>query len=207
MSALDLLPENLDHIRCVGVVSDTHIPDRVRSLHPDLLPGLRSAGVELLIHAGDICAPSVLTELSGVAPVAAVRGNRDWAFAGSLPWVRTLKIGNMRIAVHHGMGSFWHYWFDKLLYASVGYQFERYKRVLQKLAPDVDVYIFGHTHHGENRTDDGVLYFNPGSSSLTPPTWPAPSFGILRFDDSGGVHAEIVKMRRLQVINRNWVES
>lgn len=201
------LPENLNQVRCIGVVADTHIPDRVRSLHPDLLPGLRAAKVDLVIHAGDICAPSVLTELSKVAPVVAVRGNRDWAFAGSLPWVRTLDAGAVRIAVHHGMGSFWHYWIDKMLYAVVGYRFDRYKRLLQKMAPDVDVYIFGHTHYSENIMDGGVLYFNPGSASLTPPTWPDPSYGILRLDGSGGVSAEIVKMRRLPVTGGKWVVS
>lgn len=205
MRELTPLPENLDQVRCIGVVADTHIPDRVRSLHPDLIAGLRSARVDLLIHAGDICVPSVLTELGQVAPVVAVRGNRDWAFAGVLPWVRTFSIGAVRIAAHHGMGSFWHYWLDKLRYASVGYRFERYKRILQGMAPGANVYVFGHTHHGENRMDGGVLYFNPGSSSITPPTWPEPSFGILRLDGSGGVTAEIVKMRRLPVNSGKWV--
>lgn len=201
------LPENLDQVRRIGIVSDTHIPDRVRALHPDLLPGLRSAEVDLLIHAGDICAPSVLTELSRVAPVVAVRGNRDWAFTGVLPWVRFLSIGGLRIAVHHGMGSFWHYWLDKLRFASAGYQFERYKHVLQQMAPGADVYIFGHTHRGENRMDAGVLYFNPGSSSITPPAWPEPSYGILHLDGGGGVTAEIIKMRRLPVSKGKWVGS
>ncbi|MFZ3078594.1 MAG: metallophosphoesterase family protein, partial [Bellilinea sp.] len=88
MSEFVPLPEGLSTVRRLGVVADTHIPDRVRSLHPDLLPGLSAAKVEAILHAGDICSPAVLAVLSQVAPVVAVRGNRDWAFAGTLPWAR-----------------------------------------------------------------------------------------------------------------------
>lgn len=196
---------NHDHVRRIGVVADTHIPDRVRSLHPDLIAGLGKSRVDLVIHAGDICVSSVLTELSHIAPVVAVRGNRDWAFAGSLPWSRVLEISGMRIVIHHGMGNFWHYWLDKVKYASVGYRFERYKHLLQRMSPGADVYVFGHTHHGENRVVDGALFFNPGSAAITPPTWPAPSFGVLTLDGSGGVSGEIVKMRRLPVVNGKWM--
>lgn len=192
-------------MRRIGVVADTHIPDRVRSLHPDLLPGLQAAKIDLVVHTGDICAPSVLQELATIAPVAAVRGNRDWAFAGLLPWKRILVIHGLRIAIQHGMGSFWNYWFDKMKYASVGYRFERYRRLLQRTTPEADVHLFGHTHHGENRMEDGILFFNPGSAAITPPTWPVPSFGLLDFDGRGGVSGEIVKMRRLPVNNGAWV--
>ena len=197
--------ENLEHIQKIGVVADTHIPDRVRALHPDLIAGLRSAEVELIIHAGDICAPAVLTELSQVAPVLAVRGNRDWAFAGTLPWVQIITIRELRIAVQHGMGSFWHYWIDKMKYATVGYQFPRYQKLMQSTAPGNDVYIFGHTHRGENRVEDGALYFNPGAASITPLLWPEPSFGVLQLDGSRGVTGEIIRMRRLKVEKGVWV--
>jgi len=205
LRAFASMPVNLDQIRCLGVVSDTHIPDRVRSLHPDLIPGLRKAGVEVIVHAGDICAPSVIEELSEVAPVIAVRGNRDWVFAGVLPWKRSITVGALRIAIQHGMGDFWHYWLDKFKYASVGYRFERYKRLLNKTAPDTDIHIFGHTHRGENRVEGGVLYFNPGSASLSPATWPDPSFGVLNLDGNGSVRGEHVLMRRLPVQNGSWV--
>ena len=198
-------PERFDGVHRIGVVGDTHIPDRARALHPDLIPGLRAASVDLLIHTGDICAPFVLQELSAVAPVVAVRGNRDWAFAGKLPWLRLLVIGEVRIAIQHGMGSFWQYWLDKVKFVSDGYRFERYKDLLQRTYPGADVYLFGHTHHGENRVEDGALFFNPGSAAVTPPFWPEPSFGVLHLDDTASVNAEIVRMRRLGLNNRYWV--
>lgn len=69
----------------VGVVADTHIPDKARWLHPALIPALQRAGVQTILHCGDISAPRVVAMLEQVAPVVAVRGNRDWAFARVLP--------------------------------------------------------------------------------------------------------------------------
>ncbi|MBW6475409.1 MAG: metallophosphoesterase family protein, partial [Anaerolineaceae bacterium] len=53
---------NKDVVR-IGVLSDTHIPDRVGALHPDILPAFKEMGVELIIHAGDISSPVVLRQL------------------------------------------------------------------------------------------------------------------------------------------------
>lgn len=199
------LPEGLSTVRRLGVVADTHIPDRVRSLHPDLLLGLKAANAEVILHAGDICSSVVLAELSQVAPVVAVRGNRDWAFAGVLPWARSFTVNGIRIAMQHGMGNFWHYWLDKLKYATVGYRFARYKRLLLRSMPGHDVMIFGHTHHAVNLAEHGILFFNPGSAAMTPATWPAPSFGVLTIDGAGHVTGEIISMRRIPVQGGNWV--
>lgn len=198
------LPAGLETVRRIGVIADTHIPDRVRSLHPDLLPGLRAAQVDLLLHLGDICVPSVLTELEQLAPVIAVRGNRDWAFAGILPWVRTFSVNGMRIAMQHGMGSFWHYWWDKLKFETVGYRFPRYKRLLLRTTPGNDIMIFGHTHHPVSLRENGVLFFNPGSACRTPSTFPPPSFGLLHLDGQGGVEGQIIELSRLTVAAGNW---
>lgn len=203
MSGIAALPQIASTARCIGVVADTHIPDRVRSLHPDLLPGLQAAGVDLILHAGDICAPSVISELSQLAPVIGVRGNRDWAFVGVLPWVRSFTTQGVRIAMQHGMGSFWHYWWDKMKYATIGYHFARYKRLLLRTQPGHQVYIFGHTHAAENRVEEGVLFFNPGTAAIAQPDFPPPSFGILRLDGST-VRGEIVPMRRLTATNGIW---
>ena len=56
----------------VGVISDTHIP------HFPALPEAvwqHFAGVELIIHAGDLSILSVISELETIAPVVAVQGN------------------------------------------------------------------------------------------------------------------------------------
>ena len=62
----------------LGVVADTHVPDRARQINPDLLRVLRQAQVQAILHAGDVCSQVVLDQLGQIAPVYAVRGNRDW---------------------------------------------------------------------------------------------------------------------------------
>lgn len=57
---------------CVGLIADTHLPDRCLALPPAVFDVFR--GVEMIVHAGDVGARSVLDELGAVAPVAAVRG-------------------------------------------------------------------------------------------------------------------------------------
>src|ERR1044071_1222337 len=54
----------------VGVISDTH-----GLVRPEAIQALK--GSELILHAGDIGKPEVLTSLAGVAPVIAIRGNND----------------------------------------------------------------------------------------------------------------------------------
>ena len=58
-------------MQTIGVISDTH-----GYLDPRAYAALASA--DTIIHAGDICAPSILRELETLAPVIAVRGNCDY---------------------------------------------------------------------------------------------------------------------------------
>src|SRR6266581_1643771 len=59
----------------VVVLADTHAPRRWKRCPPAVAPYLR--GADLILHAGDVCTAGVLDELSGYAPVRAVRGNND----------------------------------------------------------------------------------------------------------------------------------
>ena len=63
----------------IGVISDTH-----GLLRPEALQAL--AGVEHIIHAGDIGSPEIVPRLAEIAPVTAIRGNVDTqAWARELP--------------------------------------------------------------------------------------------------------------------------
>jgi hypothetical protein len=106
------IPPNIHPLLTVGVVADTHIPDRVGTLHPELIPTLKAAGVGHILHAGDICVPGVLDELSQVAPVTAARGNRD-ILLSSLPLVQNITLEGVEIALMHGHGGLWFYLWDK----------------------------------------------------------------------------------------------
>ncbi len=177
----------------VGVVADTHVPDRVSTLHLGLLPGLREREVDYIFHAGDISAPRVLKELALVAPVYAVAGNRDW-FQRSTPRHRLFAINGVKTLLTHGHINLHHYWVDKAKNLLHGYRFNRYARRLQVLAPDAMIYIYGHSHHAENHWLDGKLFFNPGSSSVAEKPDFRLSFGIIQFHPDGNFSGEIIAL-------------
>ena len=108
-------------IHVIGVISDTHGLLRA-SVHAAL------AGVEVILHAGDVGGDDVLLELEQIAPVHAVYGNTDPPGDPRLAAAIEETIGGVRIHVSHGheLGAPTP---DKLL--------ARY---------DADVIVYGHTH-------------------------------------------------------------
>ncbi|HEV8447590.1 MAG TPA: metallophosphoesterase family protein [Gemmatimonadaceae bacterium] len=123
----------------IGLISDTH-----GLLRPDVHTAL--AGVELILHAGDVGGADVLAELERIAPVRAVRGNTDPPDDPPLPAAIELTVGGVRIHVSHGH--------------EVGSPAPR--RLLERY--DADVIVYGHTHkqlvtHVANR-----WVVNPGAA-------------------------------------------
>ena len=98
----------------VGVLADTHIPDRVPNLDPKMLQTFREKGVAAILHAGDVSVPRVLTELHQIAPVYTVRGNRDILYLRHLPMRVQLNIDGVSIGMAHGHGTFSRYLIDKM---------------------------------------------------------------------------------------------
>jgi putative phosphoesterase len=189
----------------VGVLADTHIPDRVNRLHPDINSVFQAAGVELILHAGDICTNGVISQLEQVAPVKGVLGNRDWVFYRKLPLSLELELAGVPVVLTHGHGNFINYWIDKWYYYAVGYQLERYHRYLARFAPSARVIIFGHTHHAENIWREGQLFFNPGSASMGWRPGKEPSIGLLKFYSDGQVMGEIIKLDSYRLEARHWI--
>jgi uncharacterized protein len=124
----------------IGLVSDTH-----GLFRPQLRAAL--AGVDLIIHAGDVGDAEVLRQLSGIAALEAVSGNVDDRRDPLLPRERTRRVGALTIHVSHGdeVGS------------------PRPELLLARYAGDVLVY--GHTHrHLVFRSADNRLVVNPGAA-------------------------------------------
>jgi putative phosphoesterase len=178
----------------LGVIADTHIPDKARALHPQVLPILRQAGVSAILHAGDISSPGVLAALGEIAPVYAVLGNRDWAFLGHLPLHRTLTFDGVTLGLTHSHGGLRNYIVGKFHYIAEGYNLERFKPRLLETFPSADVIVFGHTHRPVIRWANGKLFFNPGSTCLTDKRDIPPSLGILHIQPGGKVTGEIVPL-------------
>jgi uncharacterized protein len=133
-------------MKLIGVISDTHL----RGPDPELAARLAQvfAGVDLILHAGDITNLTVLDMLE--APeVIAVAGNMDEPAVGqSLPDKRVVEVEGARIGLIHGWGS----------------PFGLAGRVAASFS-GVDCVVFGHSHRPMNAVTDGVLMFNPGSVS------------------------------------------
>ena len=120
----------------VGIISDTHgrLPQSVAKAF---------AGVDLIIHAGDIGEPDLLKTLEKIAPTIAVRGNMDFGrWAHRLAAVEHIECHQTRLAVLHDVF--------------------RFRLRPGDAAPDV--VISGHTHRPLQEEKQGVLYINPGSA-------------------------------------------
>jgi hypothetical protein len=130
----------------VVVVSDTHAPRRWRSIPPPVAAHCREA--DLILHAGDICTPGVLDELSAFAEVRAVLGNNDGpdVIAWGVPETLQLTLEGLRVGMVHDSG------------AAAG----RLGR-MRKAFPEADLVVFGHSHVPLDETGDGLRIFNPGS--------------------------------------------
>jgi hypothetical protein len=160
----------------IGVIADTHIPQKTPKIPQKILDDF--AGVDMVIHAGDLVEASVLDQLRRVCKdVRAVWGNMDpEEVRTSLPRKDIITVGTHRIGVMHGFGH------------PLGLA----RRMLLEFKDDkVDIIVFGHAHRPMNEDRDGILLFNPGSATDSIFA-PYKSYGIIEINDS--VHARIVKL-------------
>lgn len=139
------MPETSDaraataRVRVVGLISDTH--GLVRPAVHDAL-----AGVELILHAGDVGGDDVLDELELIAPVLAVAGNTDRPGDPRLAGSLRRTVGGVSIHVSHGH--------------ELGRPTPR--ALVARYAAAVIVY--GHTHRARVDALEGRLVVNPGAA-------------------------------------------
>lgn len=102
----------------------------------------------MILHAGDVCTPEVLDELSAWAPVRAVKGNNDGPdiAAWGAPDRLSITIGGLRVSMVHDSGP----------------KTGRAAR-LRRWFPDAQLVVFGHSHIPFDEPHDGQRLFNPGS--------------------------------------------
>jgi putative phosphoesterase len=124
----------------VGVISDTHGFFDSRVVR-------HFAGVEQIIHAGDIGGQAILDRLRDLAPVTAVTGNVDWGgpLDRQVRRVEQLDLAGFRIFVTH-----------------IGDAPQQLVRRLPEPRPQI--YIYGHSHIALVEQRDGVLFLNPGAA-------------------------------------------
>jgi hypothetical protein len=149
----------------IGVISDTH-----GLLRPEVAPAL--AGVDRILHLGDVGKISILRELEKIAPVTAIRGNIDRAGPCSeLPETEVVLAEGRYIYMLHDLNTLH----------------------LDPAAGRFAAVLFGHTHKPALYKKKGVLYFNPGSCG--PRRFELPiTVGMLTVDETGELAAEIVPL-------------
>lgn len=151
----------------IGLISDTH-----GLVRPQVHEAL--AGVELILHAGDVGGDDILRELSLIAPVETVYGNTDAPGQPLLHRRIERMFDGVRVLVTHG---------HELGRPKPEQLFETY---------DADVIVYGHTHRQIIAHEGQRLVINPGAA------------GPRRFDlqpcvakltiDNGSASAELIPL-------------
>ena len=147
----------------VGLISDTH-----GLLRPEAKAFLR--GCDHIIHAGDITDSRVLEELTGLAPVTAVRGNNDrGAWADTLRETEFVTLEEVRLYAIHDIAQL----------------------DIDPGSAGVQVVVSGHSHKPLIEERDGVLFVNPGSAG--PRRFKLPVAAAELLIDGSSVSARLVE--------------
>jgi hypothetical protein len=136
----------------IGVISDTHLPRFGRRVPPALERGLRDAGVQRILHLGDITGADVPGWFETIAPFDAVAGNNDGEeLRARFGRRKVVTLDGMRIAMTHG---------------DEGPGRTTLQRAIGTFAADdPDVILFGHSHIPYLGRHGRTLVLNPGSPS------------------------------------------
>jgi len=153
----------------IGLISDTH-----GLLRPEVFQAF--AGVDHILHAGDVGEPEILDELEAIAPVTAVWGNVDgWEVRGRTLETARLVLAGVGVAVTHG----------QQFGAPTG-------KKLAAAFPEEKLVVFGHSHSPEIKRIGSVLTVNPGSAG--PARFNLPVTVALARVADGKVSADLVRL-------------
>lgn len=120
----------------VGILSDTH-----GLLRPETLTAL--AGVDHILHAGDVGDPAILDALRALAPLTAIRGNIDTAGrCAELHPTEAISLSGKLFYLVHSVNDL----------------------DLDPIASEIAVVVSGHSHKPTLAQRGPVLYLNPGSA-------------------------------------------
>ncbi len=150
----------------IGVISDTH-----GLLRPEALNAL--AGVDHILHAGDVGDPKILSALEAIAPLTAIRGNIDRSGpCAALPTTEIVDLGGTTFYLLHDL----------------------HELDLDPVAAGISVVISGHSHKPLIEHRRGVLYLNPGSAGPRRFSLPI-TIGLVRLADDAP-QTEIITLVR-----------
>jgi len=120
----------------LGIISDTH-----GLLRPQAAAFLR--GCDRILHGGDIGNAEVITRLSTIAPVTAIRGNNDkGAWAKAIPETELFEFSGIYVYAIHDLSLL----------------------DIDPLGAGIQVVVSGHSHKPLIERRDGIVFVNPGSA-------------------------------------------
>ena len=155
----------------IGIISDTH-----GLLRPEVFRVF--AGVDHILHAGDLGSLDLLVELEAIAPVTVVWGNTDGvAVRSQVPETGRVTLGGVEAVVVHG------------------HQFgSPTPRAVAKAHERAGLAIFGHTHQPVIEQVGEVLVINPGSAG--PRRFQLPVTSVVATIRDGGIDPRLVQLVR-----------
>jgi uncharacterized protein len=159
-----------DHIRItgsvarLGIISDTH-----GVLRPQAAAFLQ--GCDRILHGGDIGNAEILSRLSAIAPVTAIRGNNDkGAWAEAIPETEFFEFSGINVYAIHVLSQL----------------------DIDPSAAGIRVVVSGHSHKPLIEQRDGVFFINPGSAG--PRRFKLPISVADIWIDGGAISPRIVEL-------------
>lgn len=152
------------------VISDTH---RENYRMMQLLEG--EEAYDMVIHCGDAEGAEDHLRYEANCPSYVVKGNND--IFSDLPREVLIEIEGKRVWITHGHNY----------YVSMGPEMI----VDEARSRDIDVVMYGHTHHPLIETIGGVLAINPGSLTYPRQQNRRPSYVVIEVDEQGDFKPEI----------------
>ncbi len=162
----------------IGILSDTH----QTRITPDFQEKVKRcfSEVDIIIHAGDLTSPDILTAFTGLGKIHAVHGNMcDTASRRLLPRRLELDINGFKIGLIHKC-------------VSQAYDFEA--ELLDEFGP-IDCIIYGHTHRPVCHRLGETLIINPGAFMSSGRFGAPGTYAILNIDRD--LQAKIYEVPRL----------
>lgn len=158
----------------IGLISDTHIPDRGKKIPKKVFDAFKE--VELILHTGDITSLEVIKELEKIAPTIAIQGNMDRTKGLNLPKSKVITIENKKIGLIHG---------------EVYPRGDSQQLYYTALELGVDILVSGHSHIAQVEKIKGIILVNPGSPVA--PRLSDPSVAIMTIENSE-INIEFIKI-------------
>ncbi len=144
-------------------LGDTHLNFGER-IPAEAAAAIAAAEPDALLHTGDIAWLPGLAPLAEIAPIYAVRGNRDILNWRKLPAMRRFRMGRRSLLLFHGYGS------SLADYLRMRRMATRRSPALRTMnlgfpaeAASDDFLIYGHTHLARAEVAAGRVIVNPGA--------------------------------------------